>query len=147
MFFLKTASKAAFPAGHAGDTCRGFTLLEVMIAVSIIALVFVSLFRMQSGTLRLAGAGKFNVLAPALADRVLGEIEGDLADKSQASGDFGEEHPGFQWTCDISESDLDDLDFIDKEKNRNLKKIHLKITDTREQRSYEIFTWRFVLEE
>ena len=147
MFFLRTASKPVPCGGFARESSGGFTLLEVMIAVSIIALVFVSLFRMQSGTIKLAGAGKFNILAPALAGQVLLEMEQNLADWNQTSGDFGEEHPGFKWTCEVSESELEDLDFIDKEKNENLKKIRLKIMDDREERSYEITTWRFVLEE
>ena len=147
MFFLRTVSKAIFIARHTENNPRGFTLLEVMIAVSIIALVFVSLFRMQSSTIRLAGAGSFNTLAPALAGQVLLAIEQDLADWNQTSGDFGDQYPGFRWTCEISESELKDLDFIDEEKNKKLKKIQLKIMDSQEERTYEITTWRFVLEE
>ncbi|WP_161626800.1 type IV pilus modification PilV family protein [Desulfospira joergensenii] len=144
---MKTASKPISPGRHARENTGGFTLLEVMIAVSIIALVFVSLFRMQSGTIRLAGTGSFNVLAPALAGQVLAEMEQDLADWNKTSGDFGELYPGYKWTCEISESVLNDLDFIDEDKNKAFKKIRLKIMDRQEQQTYEITTWRLALEE
>jgi hypothetical protein len=54
-----------------------------MISVSIIALILTSLFRMQSGTIELAAAGKFNSLAPVLAQQLLIKIEHDPANWSE----------------------------------------------------------------
>ena len=130
MFTLKTAYN------------KGFTLLEVMISVSIIALIFVSLFRMQSGTIGLASAGKFNSIAPILARRLLVEIEQDVANWSEVEGDFGETFPGMGWSCEISDSSLDELEFIRKESIDSLKKIDIKIIDPSGQRTYNITTWR-----
>ena len=134
MFTLKTASN------------KGFTLLEVMISVAIIALIFTSLFRMQSSTIELATAGKFNSIAPILAKQLLVEIEQDLANWSEYEGDFGENFPGITWTCKILDSSLEELDFISEENQNSLKKIVIKITGPSGHRSYEINTWRVSLE-
>jgi len=131
MFTLKTASN------------KGFTLLEVMISVSIIAVIFVSLFRMQSSTIDLATAGKFNSISTILAKQLLVKIEQDVVNWSETQGDFGENFPGISWTCDIIDSSLEDLEFISEENYGSLKKIDIKITDRSEQRSYKITTWRF----
>ena len=131
MFTLKTVSN------------KGFTLLEVMISVSIIAVIFVSLFRMQSSTIDLATAGKFNTISPILAKQLLSEIEQDVANWSETEGDFGENFPGIGWTCEIMDSSLEDLEFISEENYDSLKKIDIKITDQSEKRSYKITAWRF----
>ncbi len=125
---------------------QGFTLLEVMISVSIIALVFVSLFRMQSGTISLAQTGQFNTIAPILAAQLIAQVEQDAQNWSQSEGDFGESHSGFTWTCEIFDISLDALDFIREESADSLKKIHIKITGSGEQTTYEVTTWRIAVE-
>lgn len=125
---------------------EGFTLLEVMISVSIIALVFVSLFRMQSGTISLAQTGQFNTIAPILAAQLIARIEQDVKNWSQSDGDFGESHPGITWACEIFDISLDALDFIREESADSLKKIHIKITGPGEQTPYEVTTWRIAVE-
>ena len=125
---------------------QGFTLLEVMISVSIIALVFVSLFRMQSGTISLAQTGQFNTIAPILAAQLIARIEPDIQNWSQSDGDFGETHPGITWACEISDISLDALDFIREESADSLKKIHITITGSSEQTPYEVTTWRIAVE-
>jgi len=123
----------------------GFTLLEIMISVSIIAIVFVSLFRMQSGTIDLAQGGKFNSMAPFLARKLLVDIEQDLTDRSEFAGNFGENYPGYEWVCKITTS-FDGLDFLSETSHGNLKKIYLEISEKNRQKAYKITTWRFALE-
>ena len=130
MFTLKTAYN------------KGFTLLEVMISVAIIALIFTSLFRMQSSTIELAMAGKFNSIAPMLANQLLVEIEQDVANWSETQGDFGENSPGITWSCEILDSSFEELDFISEESQDSLKKIDIEITGPSGQRKYKISTWR-----
>jgi general secretion pathway protein I len=129
MFTLKIASK-------------GFTLLEVMISVSIIAIIFVSLFRMQFGTIGLATAGKFNSIAPMLTNQLLTQIESDISGWSEVKGDFGEDFPGVEWTCEIFDSAFGQLDFISEENQGKFKKIKIEITGASGSRSYKVNTWR-----
>ena len=131
MFILKIASN------------KGFTLLEVMISVAIIALIFVSLFRMQSSTIMLAEAGKFNTIAPILAKQILVRVEQDIENWSDPNGDFGENYPGMKWACEISDVFLENLDFIGEENQDRFKKIDIKILASSGSNSYEISAWRF----
>ncbi|MBW1691929.1 MAG: prepilin-type N-terminal cleavage/methylation domain-containing protein [Deltaproteobacteria bacterium] len=85
----------------------GFTLLEVMIAVTIIAIVLVAVFGSQSQSLSLANDAKFNTTAALLAQRKMAEVEiGNFQDLSSSSGDFGEDFPEYQWELTVSEVPL-----------------------------------------
>lgn len=134
MSILKTASN------------KGFTLLEVMISISIIALIFVSLFRMQTGSVALATAHKFNQLAPALANQLIVKISADPDGFSKDQGDFGDSFPGITWTCEVSDGDFDSLDYFSSENSERLKKINLEITNQADNRSFGLTCWRLILE-
>lgn len=121
----------------------GFTLLEVMISISIIALVIVSLLRMQSGTISLASVNKFNQTAPVLANRLLARITVDIDGFTEQEGDFGEAYPGITWTCDISDaSELEKIDYFNSDNINQLKKIDLQIVDTSGGKPFKITAWR-----
>ncbi|MCP4366816.1 MAG: prepilin-type N-terminal cleavage/methylation domain-containing protein [Deltaproteobacteria bacterium] len=122
---------------------KGFTLLEIMFSVSIIALLFLSLFRMQSSTITLASAIKFDSVAPVLAKRLLVKIEQDIDNFSESNGDFGVNYPGITWGCNIMTASFEGLDYISEEKKNRVKKIYIRISDRSGLRSYDITTWRF----
>jgi general secretion pathway protein I len=95
------------PSLHHSKRHSGFTLLEVMIALTIIAIVLVAVFGSQSQSLSLANDAKFNTTAALLAQRKMAEVEmDDYLDVSSTSGDFGEDFPEYQWELDISEVPL-----------------------------------------
>ncbi len=76
---------------------RAFTLLEVMIAVSIIAITLVTLLGSQSRSLTHATEAQFNVVAPMLASLKLAEVERGVVAMENDDGDFGEDFPGYSW--------------------------------------------------
>ncbi len=126
---------------------RGFTLLEVMISVSIIAFIFVSIFRLQSGTIDLALSGKFNSIAPMLAKKLLNDAGSDLENWSEFQGDFGDKFPGIHWRMDVSESLFEIDDFIKEDNQARFKKIQIEIiksSGSSDSKTYKITTWRFV---
>jgi len=57
---------------------RGFTLLEVMAAVAIVAIVFTTLARVASEGLRSEGSSKRRLEASLLADAALADVEAQL---------------------------------------------------------------------
>jgi general secretion pathway protein I len=82
----------------------GFTLLEVMIAVSLIAIALVTLIGSQSQSIAIATGSRFDAMAALLAQRQLAEIcLQEYAAVNDGEGDFGEEHPGFRWKTKITE--------------------------------------------
>lgn len=80
---------------------QAFTLLEVMIAIAIMAIALTSLFGSQSQSLSLALEAKFNTTAAFLAQEKIAELEAGLLDLDSGEGDFGEDFPGFNWKADV----------------------------------------------
>jgi general secretion pathway protein I len=92
---------------------RGFTLLEVMIAIAILAISFTSLFGSQSHSLSLAAEAKFNSTASFLVQEKLAEYESGLTGFIDDEGDFGDEFPGFKWKVEVLDADIGDLTALD----------------------------------
>lgn len=127
---------------------KGFTLLEVLIAMAIIGIVFVSVFRMHAGNIRLVQREKFDSVAPLLAAKQLALIETDIMKYDNMSDEFDKEDKGYKWQCEISDmslSDFDDSDSaLDKDSMENFKKITLTISGFDKEHIYKVITWRYV---
>ncbi|MCD4744385.1 MAG: prepilin-type N-terminal cleavage/methylation domain-containing protein [Desulfobacteraceae bacterium] len=127
---------------------KGFTLLEVLIAMAIIGIVFVSVFRMHAGNIRLVQREKFDSIAPLLAAKQLALIETDIMKYDNMSDEFDKEYKGYKWRCEISDmslSDFDDSDSaLDKNSIEDFKKITLTISGFDKEHIYKIITWRYV---
>ena len=81
---------------------HGFTLLEVMIAVAIIAITFVTLLGSQSQSVSVAAQSRFLTTASLLAQRELTRLQAtDFAAIMDDAGDFGEEYPGYSWVLNV----------------------------------------------
>jgi len=88
----------------------GFTLLEVMVAVAIIAIAFVSLLGSQSQSISMAALSRFDTMASLLAGQKIAELQlADFAGLHAEQGDFGEDFPEFQWQSEIRELSGDEI--------------------------------------
>jgi len=126
------------------DRCSGFTLLEVMVAVSIIAITLVAVLGSQSQSVLLAGEAKFNTTAALLAQMKMAEM--DLANPESLtsdSGTFGEDFPGYNW-----ETTINDVTSPGTEKiSRHLMQLDLKIFWGKDKLyQYHLREYRFVPE-
>jgi general secretion pathway protein I len=84
-----------------------------MIAVSIIAIAFVTLLGSQSQSVSIAGRTSFFVRSALLAQQKLTDIESaDFESVSSAGGDFGENYPGYSWKSEVSDVSEDDTGII-----------------------------------
>lgn len=82
----------------------GFTLLEIMVAVAIIAISFVSLLGSQSQSISIAAISRFEITASMLARQKLSEIQtADFKESSSAEGDFEDDFVDFHWQTEVSE--------------------------------------------
>jgi general secretion pathway protein I len=93
---------------------KGFTLLEVMIAMSILAIALVAVFQSQSQSLSLAGEGRFLTTASLLAQGKMAEIDG-MNQKviSSSSGDFGNDFSDYTWRIEVTDTQFQYLKKID----------------------------------
>ena len=87
----------------------GFTLLEVMVAIAILAITLSALFGSQAQSLSLAEEVQFNIQAGTLAKAKLSEYESGLTSPENADGEFGEEFPGYIWKAEVQEADIEGL--------------------------------------
>ena len=103
-------------------TKRGFTLLEVMVAITIMGIVFTSIFKMHSQTISMTYYSRFYSIAPLLCQKKLAEIERDYkGDETDDSGDFGEDHPGYVWHASVQKVSSEVLE-------KELKMIRIDVT-------------------
>lgn len=121
-------------------TNRAFTLLEVMIAISIIAIALVALFGSQSRSLSHATEASFNIVASMLASGKMAELEGANAAPNDDEGDFGEEFPGYTWKLETEKATFDGSDALAKLEKLDspLKKLELTVVWTGTNFSYTL---------
>jgi general secretion pathway protein I len=106
-------------------TNKGFTLLEVMIAVALIAIALTTLLGSQSQSVSFANSAKFETMAALLAQSKMSEVTMQKAGAlTSDNGDFGEDYPGYAWAVDVSEIAIPGIDNI----SDYLKQIDLEVT-------------------
>ena len=103
---------------------RGFTLLEVMIAVALIAIALTTLLGSQSQSVSFANSAKFETMAALLAQGKMSEIALQQETPASGSGDFGDEYPGYAWEVEVSDIFIEGVDNI----SDYLKQVDLTVT-------------------
>jgi general secretion pathway protein I len=117
----------------------GFTLLEVMVALAVLAIVLVSVYRMHSQTLTMNTAARFYTQAPLLAQKKMAEVTTTSSGIfSSDSGDFGENFAGYSWqvsAADVSSELLGEV-------ADDFKRIEVTVAYLNNQFSYRLTTYR-----
>jgi general secretion pathway protein I len=118
----------------------GFTLLEVMVAVAIMGIVLVSVYKMHSQTLAMNTEARFYTHAPLLAQSKLAELEANSEEEITGdSGDFGENFPGYIWKITAEDINIEALG----ETSNDLKRIDVSVSYNNEEFVYRFRTYRF----
>jgi general secretion pathway protein I len=128
----------------AGRSPRGFTLLEVMVALCILAIVLLSVYRLHSQTISMSIESRFYTQAPLLARSALARWEeARKPEMISDQGDFGKEFPGYQWKISVADAPSPALGV---QFARDMRRIDVQVTLNNGERSYEFRTYRFVRE-
>ena len=123
---------------------RGFTLLEVMVAVSIMAIVLTAVYRLHSQTISMSGSARFYTNAPLLAQRTMSELETKPDEfQGNSSGDYGEEFPGYTWNVQVEDVESEELG----EAAEDLKRIDVSVTLNDGEFNYSFRTYRLMPED
>jgi len=100
---------------------KGFTLMEVMIAVTILAIVLLAVFQSQSQSLSMTSRSRFLTTASLLAQSRMAEAELTGIDQLiTTSGDFGDDYPDYAWRIEVTDTQMD-----------YMKKITVRVTNGR----------------
>ena len=115
----------------------GFTLLEVMIAMAILAIARVAVYQSQSQSISMAGSSRFLTTASLLAQSRMAQIDAaDPREVAAGSGDFGDDFTDYRWQVEIGETEI-----------AILKKIILTVTNGRMvvRNTYRLTLYKVVL--
>jgi general secretion pathway protein I len=86
---------------------KGFTLLEVMIALAILALVGVAFLRAQAGSIRLLDESSQISLATLLAREKMAELESvSFPEVGRTSGTGGDAYAQYNWEQVVTSTEL-----------------------------------------
>jgi general secretion pathway protein I len=89
---------------------RGFTLLEVMVAVAILAIALVAILKANVQSLDTLVETRERTTVSLLAASKMAEIEAvGAADWSEFQGDFGDDYPGFTWQVETAPTEVERL--------------------------------------
>lgn len=136
---LLTGSPVDKRSARARSFAPGFTLIEVLVAISILVVAMTSVYRLQGDTFRMSADARFYSLAPMLAKSKLSEMEiQGFKNAADGAGDFGQSYPGYTWTVSMEELQSELL----KDRKYHLTRIDLTISQD-EKISYALRTYRF----
>ncbi len=105
-FHLRPVPCTLYPVPFAKRAAsrQGFTLLEVMIAMAILATVLVTVFHSQSQSIAMANESRAMTTLALLAQSRMAEVEGQQnLSTGQTSGKFGDDFPDYSWTVGITQ--------------------------------------------
>ena len=126
-----------------GCNSAGFTLLEVMVALSVVAIALTAIYRMYSQTLFMDARGRFDTVAVMLARAKLADLQGTaLADLTNESGTFDEAGTGYTWQIQSEPVTPDQLN----EDGPILKRFTITIASIADASRFTLTTYRYLYE-
>jgi len=124
---------------HTQQARAGFTLLEILVAMSIITFALIAIFRLYTQTISMNHLLSFNITAPFLAQKKMAEQTSmpgkELGDDA---GNFGEEFPGYTWAVFVEDVTSEVLETED------LKKIDVRVSINTDEYTYFLRRYRFL---
>ena len=121
------------------DRTRGFTLMEVLVALAVLAIALTSIYKMQGRTIMMSSKARFLTIAPLLARSKLAEIESsEFKDISNDSGVFGEAYPDYTWTLSVEALPTE----LITDDHYHLVRINVQISQGDEE-NFQLHTYRF----
>ncbi len=88
----------------------GFTLLEVLVAVAILAIAMVAILKANVQNLDALTESRETSTASLLAASKLAEVEAAGAAKwTEFQGDFGEDYPDYTWELETTSTEVEGL--------------------------------------
>ena len=110
-------------------------------ALCIMAIVLMSVYRLQTQAIAMSMESRFYTQAPLLARSALTRFEESLERQMATSqGDFGREYPGYQWRITVEDTASAALG---PDISKDMKRIEVRVTLNNGEYSYGFRTYRF----
>jgi len=94
----------------ATSRAAGFTLLEVMIAMAVLAVALVAVFQSQSQSVAMLNRSRFETTASLLAQSRMAELEATVPAQLRSDrGGFGDDFPDYSWEARVENTPLSGL--------------------------------------
>jgi len=88
--------------------------MEVMIAMTILAIALVAIFQSQSQSISMSTDSRFMTTASFLAQSKMVEVEAaSTLDNQTKDGDFGPDYPEYTWHLEVGDTQLPQFKKID----------------------------------
>ena len=137
----RVRAKIGFDSTEETPGIAGFTLLEIMVAISIISIALIAVYRLYTQTLSMNQQLMFNTQAPMLAQKKMAELYALSQDElTDNSGDFGDEFHSYRWAASIETVTSEILGDLAED----LKRIDLVISFNDDELSYRLRAYRWV---
>jgi general secretion pathway protein I len=95
---------------RADTCCPGFTLMEVMVAMALIAIVLTSVYHLFSQAAYMGTREDFQTVAPMLAREIMARAQADSeGDPGRDNGAFEDAFRGFVWQWERRPAPLENL--------------------------------------
>jgi general secretion pathway protein I len=132
---IKTSAVAEQALDRITTSQHGFTLIEIMAAISIIAIVLVSVYKLHAQSVAMTSEVRFYATAPMLAQKKMAELESkSRKDISDESGDFGDQFPNYSFNIVINDVESKELG----NGADNLKRIDITVSFNKDEYTYDL---------
>lgn len=122
------------------STNDGFTLTEVLVSLTIMAMVLVAVFRLHAQSISVETATRFHTTAAQLAQATLAEVQSTPVEALQsASGEYGDGFAGFRWQVTLTDLEAETLGPV----SSRLKRISIDIFYGTDDDRHNLTTYHF----
>jgi general secretion pathway protein I len=119
---------------------RGFTLLEVMVAVAIMAIALSAVYKLYSQAFNMNQSARFYTTATLLAETKLAELAiQSPRDLGSDAGAFEDEFSDYSWQVTVTEVEAEEITLS----QQSLRQIDIVITHDQQGESFSLRTYRF----
>ncbi len=119
---------------------RGFTLLEVMVAVAIVAIALSAVYKLYSQAFSMNQSARFYTTATLLAETKLAELATQSPrDLGSDAGGFEDEFSDYSWQVTVTEVEAEEITLS----QQSLRQIDIVITHDQQGESFSLRTYRF----
>ncbi|MDY0132695.1 MAG: prepilin-type N-terminal cleavage/methylation domain-containing protein [Desulforegulaceae bacterium] len=118
---------------------NGFTFLEVMVALAVLALILTAVFRLYAQSILMITSSDFDMKAPFLAQKIVTEFKTDSKINMGENGRFEDELKDFTWNIKKEELFLSGYTDLLPEEIENIKINKIIVTISKNSKEFQTF--------